>query len=216
MCWDFWFSADEKKMINWLHRIESVFFKTEKLFCFLLKFIFSWRIIFYSVVLVSANLQHELAVSINMSPPSWTSFPSPTPSYPSRFSESSRLSSLCSTTMSHLLSILYMVMYLFECYSLNSSLPLLPPLCSHVCSLSPHLYSCPANRLISTIFLDSIYVLIPSICFSLSKLLHSVQQALVSSASLKLTQIHSFLWLSNILLYICTTTSLFIHLSMDI
>ena len=29
-------------------------------------------------------------------------------------------------------------------------------------------------------------------------------------------QMHSFLWLSNILLYICTTASLSIHLSMDI
>ena len=167
-------------------------------------------------MLVSAILQHELAVSINMSPSSWTSFPPRTPSYPSRLSESTRLSSLCSTTTSHQLSILYMVMYTFQCYSLNSSHPLLPPLYSQVSSLSLHLYSCPANRLISTIFLDSIYVLIHGICFSLSKLLHSVQQALVSSTSLKLTQIHSFSWLSNIQLYICTTTSLFIHLSMDI
>ena len=39
---------------------------------------------------------------------------------------------------------------------------------------------------------------------------------LVSSASLELTQICSFLWPSNIPLYICTTTSLSIYLSMDI
>ena len=169
-------------------------------------------------MLVSAILQHESAVSINMSPPSWTSFLPPTPSYPSRLSESTRLSYLCYPTTSHQLSILSVVMYMFQCYSLNSSHPLLPPLYSQVCSLSLHLYSCPANRFISTIFLDSIYicVLIHSICFSLSKLLHSVQRALVSSTSLKLTQIHSFLWLSNILLYLCTTTSLFIHLLMDI
>ena len=40
----------------------------------------------------------------------------------------------------------------------------------------PYLYSCPANRFICTIFLDSIYiyVLIYDICFSLSDLLHSV------------------------------------------
>ena len=39
---------------------------------------------------------------------------------------------------------------------------------------------------------------------------------LVSSASLELTQICSFLWPSNIPLYICTTTSWSIYLSMDI
>ena len=40
--------------------------------------------------------------------------------------------------------------------------------------------------------------------------LHSVQQALGSSTSLQLTQFLSFLWMSNIPLYICTTSSLFI------
>ena len=39
---------------------------------------------------------------------------------------------------------------------------------------------------------------------------------LVSSASLELTQICSFLWPGNIPLYICTTTSLSIYLYMDI
>ena len=36
---------------------------------------------------------------------------------------------LCHTADSHGLSILHMVMYMFQCYSLNLSLPLLPPLC---------------------------------------------------------------------------------------
>ena len=35
---------------------------------------------------------------------------------------------------------------------------LLPPLCPQVSSLCLHLYFCPANRFISTIFLDSIYM----------------------------------------------------------
>ena len=33
------------------------------------------------------------------------------------------------------------------------------PVCPKVCSLCLHLYSCPANWFISTIFLDSIYIL---------------------------------------------------------
>ena len=53
------------------------------------------------------------------------------------------------------------------------------------------------------------------ICFSLSDLLHSMQQALGSSTLVQLIHIRSFLWLSNIPLYIYTTTSLF-YLSMDI
>ena len=35
--------------------------------------------------------------------------------------------------------------------------PLLPSLCPQFCSLRLHLYSCPADWLISTIFLDSTY-----------------------------------------------------------
>ena len=52
--------------------------------------------------------------------------------------------------------ILHMVMYMFQCCSLNSSHPFLPLLCPEVCSLCLHLYCCPPHRLISTIFLDSI------------------------------------------------------------
>ena len=61
-----------------------------------------------------------------------------------------------------------------------------------------------------------IYALICDICFSLSDLLHSVWQSLDPSTSLQMTQFSSFLWLSNIPLYICTTSSLSIHLSMGI
>ena len=49
--------------------------------------------------------------------------------------------------------------------------------------------------MITTIFLDFICSLTYDICFSLSDLLHSLQQALGSSTLLQLTQINSFLWL---------------------
>ena len=68
-----------------------------------------------------------------------------------------------------------MVMYLFQCYSLKSSHPLILPLSPKVCSLCLCLLCWPACRIISTIFLDSIYTcLIYDICLSLSDLLHSV------------------------------------------
>ena len=63
-------------------------------------------------------------------PPSWTSLPLPIPSHPSRLSQSTRFSSLCHTANSHWLSILHMVMYMFQCYSLYSSHPLLPSIMS--------------------------------------------------------------------------------------
>ena len=52
--------------------------------------------------------------------------------------------------------------------------------------------------------------------FSLSDLFHSIWQTVGPSTSLKMNQFHCFLWLSNMPLYICTTSSLFIHLSLDI
>ena len=68
------------------------------------------------------------------------------------------LGSLRSTSNSHWLHILHMVMCVFQCYSLKSSHPLLPPLCPKVCSLCLCLLCCPAHRTVSTIFLDSIYM----------------------------------------------------------
>ena len=68
------------------------------------------------------------------------------------------LSFLCHIANSHWLSILYTVMYMFPCYSLNLSRLLLPSLCPEVCSLCLCLLCCPANRFISTIFLDPIHM----------------------------------------------------------
>ena len=84
--------------------------------------------------------------------------PSPTPSHPSKLSENTRLSSLCHTANSHLLSILHIVMYTFPCYFLSLSHPFLPLLWPQVCSLCQHLHCSPANRFISTIILDSIHM----------------------------------------------------------
>ena len=42
-----------------------------------------------------------------------------------------------------------------KCCSLNAPHPLQPPLCPQVHPLCLYLYSCPANRFISTVFLDT-------------------------------------------------------------
>ena len=97
---------------------------------------------------------------------------------------------------------------MLQCYSLSFLYPLLTPLFPKTI-LCVCLYFCPTNRFISTIFSRFyIYALIYNICFSVSDLFHSVYQALVSSTSLALTHMHSFLWLSNIPVYVCTTTYL--------
>ena len=80
--------------------------------------------------------------------------PSNTSSHPSRSSQSTKLSSLCYIAACHWL------FYTCECIYANAILPVrltLPSApCSHICSLGLHLYSCSANRLICTIFLDFI------------------------------------------------------------
>ena len=48
-----------------------------------------------------------------------------------------------------------------------------------------------------------VYVLIYDVWLSLSDLIHSVWQTQGSSTSLPLTQLHSFLWLSNIPVCVC-------------
>ena len=72
------------------------------------------------------------------------------------------------TANSRCLSILHMVMYTSQCCSLSSSPSLTV---SQVCSLCLRLYSCPANRLLCTTFLDSI----SSFQFSCSVMSDSLQ-----------------------------------------
>ena len=56
----------------------------------------------------------------------------------------------------HWSSILHMVMYMFQYYSLKLSHPHFLPLSPKVCSLHLCLLRCPACRIIGTIFLNSI------------------------------------------------------------
>ena len=82
----------------------------------------------------------DFHIGIHMSPFFWTSLPPPILSHLSRLSQNTNMSSLHLTANPHWLSILYMIMYMFQCYSLSSSYPLFPPLCPQVCSLCLHLH----------------------------------------------------------------------------
>ena len=154
---------------------------------------------------------------VPISPPSWASVPSSLSS-PSRSSQSTKPISLCYAAASHQPTILHSVVYISWCYSQLHLSFALPP---HVIKSILYVYLfIPALQLGSSVpfffFRFHIYVLAYGICFSLSDLLHSVWQTLGASTSLQIVQFHFFLWLSNIPLYICATSSLSIHLLMDI
>ena len=77
-------------------------------------------------------------------------------------------------------------------------------LCIHLFSMSLFLL-CKKDHLYH--FLDStLSPLIYVICFSVCDLLHWVWHCLGASTSLQMIQFHSFIWLSNSPLYICTTS----------
>ena len=137
------------------------------------------------------------------------------PSHPSRSLQSTRLGFLCYTATSHQWSILHRIVHI--CWMLL--FPVIPHSPSPTVPINPfylHLHSFLANRFINTIFLDLTYIY-SNIWFFFSFLSTSFYITILgSSTSLKLTEIHSFLWLSSISLYICNTSSLSIHLSTDI
>ena len=111
----------------------------------------------YNAVLVSAIHQHELDTG-GYTPPLET--PSRLPSRPTLLCchGAPALTSLYHTENVHWLPILHMIIYMFPHYYLSLSYPLLPLLCPKVCPLCLLLQFCPADRFISTIFLDSLYM----------------------------------------------------------
>ena len=98
---------------------------------------------------------------IPMSPPSCISLP-PSLSFPSRWTQSTELISLCYVTASHYLSTLHFVVYICPCHSLTLSQLTFPP----SCVLKSILYGCVfisvlplgSSELFFFRFLDSIYM----------------------------------------------------------
>ena len=119
-------------------------------------FFFNWRIIALQYCVGLYHTSTWISHRYTYVPSLLNPLPSPTPSHPSRLSQSTGLSTLCHEANSHLLSILYMAKCTHFHSFLSSSHPLFSPLCPWVCSLGLHLHCCPANRFISTIFLDYI------------------------------------------------------------
>ena len=168
-------------------------------------------------MLVSIVYQSESAICIHMSPYPLPLEPPFHPPYPTLLGHHKALRwSPCAMLLLPTSYFIFGSVYMWMLLSLLPSFPL--PLCVLKSILYVYVFI-PALQLGSSVpffFRFPIYALAYSICFSLSDLLHTVWQTLCPSTSLQITQFHFFLWLSNIPLYICATSSLSIHLSMDI
>ena len=107
---------------------------------------------------------------------------------------------LAHTAGSNRLPASHLLMRVFLCQLVP---PLLPLPCPQVCSLCLRLRCCPADRFISTIFLDSLCVCFNILLFDLP--LHSVQWALALFTAVALTQNAARLWLSDAPLHLYAT-----------
>ena len=141
------------------------------------QFVFNWRIIALHHCLHFCYTKHDSAISIHMSPCSGTSSPFSTPVHPSRSPQRTTVSSLYFQQVP--ISYLF---YIWKYVCFNATFSMCPtlsfPWCVQNLFSMSNVYSCLANKFISTIFLDSryisiyIYALIYDTCFS--DLLHSV------------------------------------------
>ena len=112
----------------------------------------------YNIVVVLSYINMDQP-QVHMCPPIMNPlfhlFPHPTPLGCPR---TPALSALLHASTLHWLSILHMVIYMFQCYSLKSSHPRLLPRSPKVCFLHLHLFCCLAYRIIITVFVNSTYV----------------------------------------------------------
>ena len=118
----------------------------------------------YNVVLVSAKPQHESAIGIPMFPPSWTCLPAPSPSHPSRLSQSPGLSSCVLQQIPT-----GWLVYTWQCICFSATLSIHPslsfPPCVHKSALHVWVY-CAIQTGSPAPFFQSLHVcIIHDICF---------------------------------------------------
>jgi len=109
------------------------------------------------------------------------------------------------------------IVYMRHYKSPNSTHPPYPSWYPYICSLHLHFYFWFANKIICTIFLDSKYLCTYMCYLFFSFWLISLCMTLFMFIHISINNpILFFLWLNNIPLYICTSSSLSIPLLMDI
>ena len=95
----------------------------EQIFLFSHTLFFNWRIIALQCYVGFCHTTMWIGHVYTYITPCWASFP-PHPHPSSLGHHSTELCSLCYIAASYYLSILHMVMYIYQCYSLNLSHPL--------------------------------------------------------------------------------------------
>ena len=150
--------TNKEKYIEKMKKILDNYFKHLK------KIFFNWRIIALQYCAGFCHTTTWISHKYTYIPPFWISprppnhklplilqpLPPPTKSHPSKLLQSMRLSSLGYTATSNYLSLLQMVLYICQCYSLNSFQPLLPTLHQQVsnsqcCFILFYFFSEPAG-----------------------------------------------------------------------
>ena len=112
----------------------------------------------YNIVVVFAIHQYESTTSAHVFPHPEPPFHLLSHSIPLCYPRATTLSALLHAFNLHWPSILHMVIYMFQCYSLKSSHPCLLPQNPKVCFLHLCLFCCLAYRIVVTIFLNSMYM----------------------------------------------------------
>ena len=157
----------------------------------------------------------ESAISIHISPYPLPLEPPSHPPYPTLLGRHKHWVDLPVLWSSFPLAIHFKSGSVYMSILLSHFVPASPsPPCPQVHSLCPHRYSCPALGSSVRFFRFHTCMLAYSICFSPSELLHSVWDS--RSIHLITNNSISFPFMANTSLYICTTSSLSIHLSMVI
>ena len=131
------------------------------LFCFVYCFnYFNWKII--TILWQFCHTLTWISHGYTCVPPSWNPSHHPPHSIPLGCPRALALCALLHASNLHWSSILHMVIYMFQCYSLKSSHPCLLPLSPKVCSLLLCLLCCPACRIL--IQFTSITQSCPTLC----------------------------------------------------
>ena len=129
------------------------------LFWMFLKIIyFNWKLIPLQYCGGFLPYIHRNQPWVYMCSPSWSPSHLPPHPIPQGHPSAPALSTLSHASNLDWKSISYMIIYMFQCYSLKSSHPCLLPQSPKFCSLHLYLFCCLAYRVIITIFLNSIYI----------------------------------------------------------